>query len=107
MSSTTAQQHSAMRVAEWKAEATLTGRTFAQVACAAMRSVMQGREKPAAQAWREIPMETRAVVLAMTVDRKVRQGIQWDELTEDEQIAAGAFARRLARDLGDTAGRLR
>ena len=27
----------AMRVAEWKAEAALTGQTFAQVACAAMK----------------------------------------------------------------------
>jgi len=107
MSGTNAQQHSAMRVAEWKAEAKLTGRTFAQVACGAMRSAMQGREKPAAQAWREISIETRSVILAMTVERKTRQGIQWDELTQDEQIAAGAFARRLARELGPTAGRLR
>lgn len=85
----------------------MTGKTFAQVACGAMKRVMCGRETPAEEAWRAIPIETRAVILAMTVDRKTRSGIQWRELTEAEQAKAGAFARGLVRDLKASAGRLR
>lgn len=108
MSGISQSQHSAMSVAEWKAEAAMLDLPFHKVAIHALKArMLEGKANPAEQAWREISIETRAVILAMTVERKTRSGIQWAELTENEQIAVGAFARRMARELGPTAGRLR
>lgn len=106
MSSNSAASVHAMRVAEWKAEAAMMGRTFAQVACDAMRSRLAHRAKPAADAWSDIPYETRQLLIAAATDRKDYPAA-WSKLTEAEQMAIGAFARRLSSELHGNAGRLR
>lgn len=95
-----------MRVVEWRAEAALTGKTFASVACEAMKARLEHRAKPAKTAWEDIPFVTRQLLIAAATDR-ADYPPAWEKLTEDERMSIGAFARRLAGELGPTAGRLR
>lgn len=96
----------AVQEAEWKAEAASTGRTLAAVACTAMRARCE-RPPAAWQAWAEMALTTRSMLLAICTDRADTTGnIRWDQLTEAERIRIGDVARVLLRDLQGRAGLL-
>lgn len=110
MSGAISHEHNALRVAEWKAEAALTGKTFAQVACAAMRSRLDEKRVAACrnEAWADIDVSVRGYLVAIATDRPTKSDrIRWDNLTPEEQISVGVLARLLVRELEPVAGVLR
>lgn len=100
------EQIGAMRVAEWKAQAALTGQPFHEVACEAMRSRSR-RELPADEAWGSLGELTRSALLTLCTDRENVARVYWRDLTENEKMAVGAMARTMAAELAKAAGHLR
>lgn len=98
----------AMRVAEWRAEAALSGRTLAQVATEAMvgRVVKTARFNPH-EGWAGLSEQVRGFLVAIATDKPTTKRVRWDNLTPDEQMAVGVMARLLVRELAPVAQALR
>jgi hypothetical protein len=110
MSSTRNHEINALRVAEWKAEAAVTGQTFAQVATASMKLRMGAQRVVVSrnEAWADIDANVRGFLVAIATDRPTRSDrIRWDNLTPDEQTSVGVLARLLVRELEPVAAVLR
>ena len=102
----------AMRVAEWKAEAALTGQTFAQVACAAMKGgvVVRKAGLTAHEGWTHgIDADIRGLLIAAKTDRPTDKAerVRWDQLTEREKLDVGVLVRRMAAQFPSVAQGLR
>ena len=86
MAVTTTHEQAALRVADWRAQAALEGKTFAEVATAAMKARFTGRKLlTAAEAWGNLSDRTREVLVIMCTDRPSANRVRWDMLTEAEK----------------------
>lgn len=103
-----AQALAGLQVAEWKSLAALTGKTFAQVACDAMKARVGGRKViTAAEAWMSLSDRTRGFLVMLATERGTADRVRWDQLTEKEKFAIGAMARTTLGELSAYAGLLR
>ncbi|HIV71350.1 MAG TPA: hypothetical protein H9903_10500 [Candidatus Aquabacterium excrementipullorum] len=108
MAVTTTHEQAALRVADWRAQAALEGKTFAEVATAAMKARFTGRKLlTAAEAWGNLSDRTREVLVIMCTDRPSANRVRWDMLTEAEKLAIGAMARTTLKELNASARTLR
>jgi hypothetical protein len=91
--------HGALQLAEWQAMAQVKGVPLAHVAGPALRDRMgQGkRQFCAGEVWADIPVEHRTIALSWATQRQHVDGVRWDQLTDSEQCAVGAFLRGLAK----------
>lgn len=101
---------SMLRLAEWQGIAAIQGRTVAQVAADELKArAVSFRQSSgrAGQVWGDIPEAVRSMMLCMVTDRSTARAVRWDQLTEQEREAVGAYARGLVRELHGRAGWLR
>lgn len=88
--------------------AKLSGKTFAQVACGAMKARIGGRKViTAAEAWMNLSERTRGFLIMLATERNSADRVRWDNLTDAEKLAVGAMARSTLKELSANAGLLR
>lgn len=102
----------AARLAEWQAEAKLSKRPMGVVACEGIRAIVDANRKArglrgiADEAWSRMSLQTRRVLLMLATDRpdsNTEAMRAWSSFDDGEQVALGALARALRRDLEECA----